>query len=99
MRRANLDTESREGTLYATYALHRLRFARINICGKHIRGPYDDQGAVHSLSKLGYLKTVRGKGGGIKSARAPSEITVGSVIRDVAPLGPVECFVPGFDSV
>ena len=52
---------------------------------------------VHSLSKLGYLTTVRGKGGGIRSARPPSDISVGGVIRDVEPTTPSECFVAGHD--
>ena len=52
---------------------------------------------VHRLSKLGYLTAVRGKGGGIKSARLPSEIFIGQVIRSIEPLTPVECFVPGYD--
>jgi len=52
---------------------------------------------VHSLAKRGYVKTVRGKGGGIRLARAPADITVGKVVRDVEPLTPVECFEPGYD--
>lgn len=52
---------------------------------------------VHRLSKLGYLKAVRGKGGGIKSALLPSQICIGKVIRDIEPLTPAECFVPSYD--
>jgi Rrf2 family nitric oxide-sensitive transcriptional repressor len=52
---------------------------------------------VHRLSKVGYLKAVRGKGGGIKSALLPSEISTGKVIRDIEPLTPAECFVPSYD--
>ena len=52
---------------------------------------------VHRLSKLGYVKTVRGKGGGIGLAREPREISIGRVLRDVEPLTPVECFEPGYD--
>ncbi|MBN9673560.1 Rrf2 family transcriptional regulator [Labrenzia aggregata] len=36
---------------------------------------------VHLLSQKGYLKTTRGRGGGIMLARTPSEINVGEVIR------------------
>jgi len=37
---------------------------------------------VHHLSQSGYLSTSRGKGGGFKLARPPSEIRIGDVIRD-----------------
>ena len=52
---------------------------------------------VNSLAKRGYVKTVRGKGGGIGLARAPGDISVGKVVRDVEPLVPVECFEPDYD--
>jgi len=51
---------------------------------------------VHRLSKLGYLRAVRGKGGGIRSALPPSEISIGKVIRNIEPLTPAECFVPRY---
>ena len=37
---------------------------------------------VHELAKLGYLTTVRGKGGGITLAQDASRIGVGRVVRD-----------------
>jgi len=36
---------------------------------------------VHHLSRAGYLATVRGKGGGLRLARAADQIGVGDVIR------------------
>ena len=37
---------------------------------------------VHQLGRLGYVRNVRGPGGGIELGRTASEITVGGVIRD-----------------
>jgi len=36
---------------------------------------------VHQLGRSGYIKTVRGKGGGLRLAHAPQDIVVGQVIR------------------
>jgi len=36
---------------------------------------------VHDLRKAGYLTAVRGRSGGIRLARPPSEINVGAVVR------------------
>lgn len=46
---------------------------------------------VHQLGQLGYLQTVRGKGGGLRLARPPAEINVGAVIRDMENMELVEC--------
>jgi Rrf2 family nitric oxide-sensitive transcriptional repressor len=47
---------------------------------------------VARLSELGYVRTTRGKGGGIRLARAPDEIIIGQVVRDLeCELGVVEC--------
>lgn len=44
------------------------------------------------LSKNGYLKALRGKGGGYKLARAPEDYTVGSILKlTEGSLAPVAC--------
>lgn len=37
---------------------------------------------VHQLGKLGYLKTYRGKHGGVRLQRSPAEINVGKVVGE-----------------
>ena len=51
---------------------------------------------VHHLARHGYVETVRGKGGGLKLARAPEHIHVGDVVRSAeADLAVVECYEEG----
>lgn len=38
---------------------------------------------VHRLGQLGYVHTVRGKGGGLRLGRAPQDIVIGRVVRDM----------------
>ncbi|MDF0600659.1 Rrf2 family transcriptional regulator [Psychromarinibacter sp. C21-152] len=49
---------------------------------------------VNRLGQLGFLKTIRGRRGGIRLARAPAEISVGDVFRNLeADVPLVECMV------
>lgn len=50
---------------------------------------------VAHLAKGGYLETTRGRGGGIRLARAPDTIRLGDVVRLIEPdLGVVACLKP-----
>ncbi len=49
---------------------------------------------VRSLSGLGHLQTVRGKHGGLRLAREPSEINLGRLIRDQENLALLPCHEP-----
>ncbi|MCC7499797.1 MAG: Rrf2 family transcriptional regulator [Bryobacterales bacterium] len=40
---------------------------------------------IHNLGKLGYIETVRGRGGGMRLAGIPEEINLGQVIRHMEP--------------
>jgi Rrf2 family nitric oxide-sensitive transcriptional repressor len=51
---------------------------------------------VHHLAKQGYVETTRGKGGGMRLARAPEQINLGAVIRgSEEDFAVVECFEEG----
>lgn len=51
---------------------------------------------VRRLGENGFLKTVRGRGGGLTLAKPASEIVVGDVVRRMEDsFGQAECFRPG----
>jgi Rrf2 family nitric oxide-sensitive transcriptional repressor len=51
---------------------------------------------VHQLGRMGYLETVRGKGGGIRLGKPAAEIRLGEVIRQTeTDWSLVECFSTG----
>lgn len=48
---------------------------------------------VHRLGQLGYLETLRGKRGGVRLAKDPAEINVGTLVRKIEDdFALVECF-------
>jgi Rrf2 family transcriptional regulator, nitric oxide-sensitive transcriptional repressor len=50
---------------------------------------------AHRLCQEGFLKTVRGNGGGLRLARRPSEINIGDVVRRIEnDFSIVGCFEP-----
>lgn len=50
---------------------------------------------THRLSQNGWLKTIRGKNGGMRLAKAPEDIVLGAVLRDTeTDLALVECLGP-----
>ncbi|GGE61040.1 RrF2 family transcriptional regulator [Actibacterium pelagium] len=51
---------------------------------------------INQLSRLGFLDTLRGRGGGIKLNREPKDISVGNVFRSLEGTLPLaECFTGG----
>ncbi len=51
---------------------------------------------VHNLGKLGYIETVRGRGGGMRLAGDPEQINLGKVVRQMEPdFAIAECFDAG----
>ncbi len=51
---------------------------------------------VHQLAAKGYVSSVRGKGGGLRLARAAAHITLGDVVRHTeSDFYIVDCFRPG----
>jgi Rrf2 family nitric oxide-sensitive transcriptional repressor len=89
-------------TLYSDYSLRLLMYAAIKPEGLvTIQEAADAYGisknhlmkVAFELGRKGYLETVRGRGGGLRLARAPAEINLGEVVRAMEEdLTIVECF-------
>jgi len=48
---------------------------------------------VHHLGRRGWVRTVRGRGGGLALAGPPGDIRIGSVVRDTEGIAqPADCF-------
>ncbi|GAB4144837.1 MAG: Rrf2 family transcriptional regulator [Planctomycetaceae bacterium] len=73
-------------TDYALRTLMYLAFRGIRCTAADVAEFYGISGphvakVVNQLARLGYIRSVRGAGGGIELARDPEEISIGEVIR------------------
>lgn len=91
-------------TNYSDYALRSLIYLAVQKEGQtlvnisDIADSYDISKShltkiIHKLGQLGYIESVRGKNGGIRLARAPDDINLGVLIKQIEPdFELVECF-------
>lgn len=89
--------------MYTDYALRVLMYLGAKKDGElsTIQGISDAYGIsknhlmkiTHKLGQLGYVETVRGRGGGVRLAVPPEEINIGTVVRQTEDdFNIVECF-------
>jgi Rrf2 family nitric oxide-sensitive transcriptional repressor len=89
-------------TRYTDYSLRVLTYLALQperlVTIEEISDAYDISHAhltkvVHELGRAGFLETLRGRGGGIRLARAAENIRVGDVVRESeGKIALVECF-------
>lgn len=89
-------------TFYSDYSLRVLlylsrtpnKFATITEVSQFYQIPKNHLvKVVHTLARLGFIISTRGKGGGIKLAKSPNKISIGEVVRKTEPnFCLVECF-------
>ena len=88
-------------TLHTDYALRMLIFLAVHdeksVTVAHVAATYGLSRnhllkVAHNLGRLGYVKTTRGRAGGIALTRAPRDINIGAVVRAAEDnLALVEC--------
>lgn len=91
-------------TSYSDYSLRLLMYAAMKPDGLvTIQGAAEAYGisrahlmkVAYDLGRLGYLETVRGRGGGLRLARPPEKIVLGALLRQTEEdFRMVECFDP-----
>jgi Rrf2 family nitric oxide-sensitive transcriptional repressor len=91
-------------TFYSDYSLRLLMYAAIRygnmVTIQEVSEAYGISKnhlmkVAFELGRKGYLETVRGRGGGVRLARAPDKIRLGEVVRKMEEdFTMVECFDP-----
>lgn len=91
-------------TRYSDYALRVLMYMGVRgerlVTIDEIAGAYDISRnhvmkVVYDLGRSGYIRTVRGRNGGVTLARPPAGINLGMLLRETEnDLALVECFGP-----
>ncbi|HJS87313.1 MAG TPA: Rrf2 family transcriptional regulator [Acetobacteraceae bacterium] len=91
-------------TVYTDYSLRMLMYLAVKGDGLPTIAEVADAYGIskahltkvaHQLGLLGYVETVRGKGGGLRLARAAERISLGEVVRRTEPdLALAPCFEP-----
>jgi Rrf2 family transcriptional regulator, nitric oxide-sensitive transcriptional repressor len=90
-------------TVYTDYSLRTLLYLAIQEEGylatiQEIADTYNISKnhlmkVTYDLGKMGYIETIRGRGGGIRLAIDPTQVTVGEVVRQTEEdFNVVECF-------
>jgi Rrf2 family nitric oxide-sensitive transcriptional repressor len=91
-------------TTYTDYALRTLMYLAANrdrlvtiqdIADTHDIAKNHLTKVVHQLGILGFVESLRGRNGGIRLGKEPSEINIGTVVRSTEPdFYMAECFDP-----